>query len=284
MAILSRKELTYRIIIGEKEINGEDEELKGYFQARDEKDEEKAEEHAAKYFKNLKISRENLQKRKEAISEQAKSFLSKDYKIIKELHRKNQLPIFFHDFDWTNLREANYDLRLGEDVYVTTKKLPEKLTQMGADGTISIEPGEFGVLMAHEYVFVPQDLMGFISIRLRHKTRGLVNISGFHVNPGFCGKIMFAVYNAGPSDVVLRYKEPVFMIMFDKLSSPLRKIKESVFREMENIPVDIISSIRGTSVSVRNLDERVKRLELILPVLISIVIGLIGIVLWALKP
>jgi len=244
---------------------------------------EQAEEYAKSYFKNMKFTDEILNYRKDAIARLVDELLNKEYNEIITAHEKHELPILFNEVDWENLREANYDLRLGEDVYVTTKKLPEKLSAMGADGTISIEPGEFGILMTYESIFVPHDLMGLISIRLRYKNRGLVNISGFHVNPGFWGKIMFAVYNAGPSDVVLRYKEPVFMIMFDRLSSPSREIKPSIFRKMENIPVRIISALRGTSVSVRNLDERVKRIETILPILITILVGLISVLLaWVL--
>lgn len=77
----------------------------------------------------------------------------KDLKDYKEIDP----PIFINDFDLEYLQTANYDLRLGEDVYVTTERVPKKLNIMGKDGVVSIEPGEFGILMTYEYIFVPPD-------------------------------------------------------------------------------------------------------------------------------
>jgi dCTP deaminase len=190
-------------------------------------------------------------------------------------------PILIDDYAYNCFKGANYDLRLGENVFVTTEKTPKKLTYLGLNGTLSIEPGEFGILMTHEYIFVPPDLIGFISIRLTFKQKGLVNISGFHVDPGFYGRLMFAVFNAGPNDVVLRYKEPVFMIMFDKLENEPPVIKESKWHGMTDIPVETIFGLRGTSISVRNLDERVKRLEMVFPVIVTgIASVVVGIIVW----
>jgi dCTP deaminase len=149
---------------------------------------------------------------------------------------------------------------------------------------VSIEPGEFGILMTHEYLFVPPDLMAFISIRLTHKQKGLVNISGFHVDPGYYGQLMFAVFNAGPNDVPLRYNERVFMIMFNELKEWLPvKLEEGRWYGMENIPVETLSGLRGTSVSVRNLDERIKRLEMAFPVVVGGVVSVvIAVITWVL--
>jgi hypothetical protein len=41
--------------------------------------------------------------------------------------------------------------------------------------------------------------MAFISMRTAFKFKGLVNISGFHVDPGYKGKLIFAVFNASPT-------------------------------------------------------------------------------------
>jgi dCTP deaminase len=178
---------------------------------------------------------------------------------------------------------ANYDLVLGEDVYVTTEKVPTKLNAMGKDGVVSIEPGEFGILMTYEYIFVPPDLMGFISVRLTHKQKGLVNISGFHVDPGFYGRLMFAVFNAGPNDVPLRYKERVFMIMFNELTGGGPIVKQRRWSGMESIPVETLSGLRGTSVSVRNLDERIKRLEMVFPIMVTGVVSVVvAVITWVL--
>lgn len=194
---------------------------------------------------------------------------------LKELKNKNGkakyvLPFFVDDAEYGCFKGANYDLRLGENVYVTTERVPKKLSTTGKD-EISIEPGEFGILMTHEYLFVPPDLLGFISVRLTHKQKGLVNISGFHVDPGFYGKLMFSVFNAGPKDVPLRYKDQVFMIMFNELTEDDElKCPKSKWGGMENIPVETLSGLAGSSVSVRSLDKRISRIELWIPIIVGL--------------
>lgn len=240
------------------------------------------EECLKKYFKKERFSRGHVEERRQTIKKFAsahKSFLGKNFSEVESL-KAWERPIFIDDIDYENcLRGANYDLRLGEDVYVTTERVPRKLTRPNANDSIAIEPGEFGVLMTHEYIYVPHDLMGFISVRLTYKQKGVVNISGFHVDPGFYGRLMFAVYNAGPSDVVLRYKKPVFMIMFNKLTNPVPKIIESKWHGMKDIPIEALAGLRGTSVSVRNLHERMNRLEMLFPVVITGIVGLVVAVL-----
>ena len=165
----------------------------------------------------------------------------KDLRVLDRQTMRDKLPfpIFMDDLEYGCLRMANYDLRLGEETYVTTEKTPRKLNATGEDGISTIEPGEFGILMTHEYLFIPPDLMGFISIRLTYKQRGLVNISGFHVDPGFYGCLVFAVFNAGPNDVPLRYKEPVFMIMFNELTE-FSTVEKSRWQGMKEIPIETI--------------------------------------------
>ena len=51
--------------------------------------------------------------------------------------------------------------------------------------------------MTKESIEVPLDALGLISIRSKYKLKGLINVSGFHVDPGFRGSLVFAVYNAG---------------------------------------------------------------------------------------
>jgi dCTP deaminase len=306
MGILSKKGIVKRIIFGEQliykwllqqgELDAEIKTLKDLLDEYiEETDENEKEKKLGKYFGKIGLNNKIVKIRRTAIREiVGKFFLNREKdEIHKEIEkfvkfRENEakpkipLPIFIDSPDYNCLKGANYDLRLGEDVYVTTEKVPKKLTAMGADGVVSIEPGEFGILMAHEYIFVPPDLMGFISIRLTFKQKGLVNISGFHVDPGFHGRLMFAVFNSGPNDVPLRYNERVFMIMFSELTE-WAKVKESAWHGMETIPIETMFGLRGTSISVRNLDERVKRLELLFPVVLTgIVSVVVAVIAWVL--
>jgi len=314
--MLSRKGIIDRLLIGEKIIckwlNRREEEIENNESKKienlldecwKEEDDDKKEKKLEEYFKKVKLNRQIIPARRDAIREcvrqvfwdkdgkmgkkksdianELKKYLSEEYiNLLKKKYGKIILPIFVDDFDFSCLRGANYDLRLGQDVYVTAEEVPKKLTAMDADGVVSIEPGEFGILMTHEYIFVPPDLIGFISVRLTFKQKGLVNISGFHVDPGFYGRLMFAVFNSGPNDVPLRYKERVFMIMFNELDKWAR-FERSAWHGMETIPIETIFGLRGTSISLRNLDERVKRLELLFPVVLTGIIGVISaVIVW----
>jgi deoxycytidine triphosphate deaminase len=296
MGILSKVELVRRIMIGEMLINPNEEKL--IVQNLLNRDSKKAEELLKLYFEKVGFDRETLTKRKLAIKRYAENhfkdknaeeivkYIKDKFKGIENLEgfmKEIKAPIFIDYVDLECLQMANYDLLLGEDVYVTTEKVPTKLNAMGKDGVISIEPGEFGILMTYEYIFVPPDLMGFISVRLTHKQKGLVNISGFHVDPGFYGRLMFTVFNAGPNDVPLRYKERVFMIMFNELTGGGPIVKQRRWSGMESIPVETLSGLRGTSVSVRNLDERTKRLEMVFPIVVTGVVSVVvAVIIWVL--
>ena len=190
-------------------------------------------------------------------------------------------PLFIDDFDIKCLYPANYNLRLGNEVYVTTARLPKKLTK--TNNTILIKPGEFGILLTHEYLYIPQDLMGLISLRFRYKQLGLVNISGFHVDPGFRGRLVFAVYNNGPNNIVLRHKEAVFMIMLEKLEKPVREpyslARGRKFAGLEHIPTDIVTTLGGPSVSVLRLDRRIRSLETQIRIIEGLVVGIVGLMI-----
>jgi dCTP deaminase len=167
--------------------------------------------------------------------------------------------------------QAYYRLRLGADFYISTKDKPQKL----GDGEILvIKPGEFALLTTHERLKLTPYYLGFISMRFLPKARGLINISGFHVDPGFKGLLIFSVYNAGPRDVAFRYKDPIFMVIFARLAEKVEYM--GPHQNQLEIPVDMITSLRGAPVSPRALQNQVDRLKLELRIYTSIILALFG--------
>jgi dCTP deaminase len=287
--VLSKIDIIERIMIGELFIVDPDNEkqkeniincLKLFEDCRNTKTYEKIEELFKKYFEELALNEEKVLKRREKIIKLAKELTEKSSdKIIEFLESKNDYfkklkkkvyPILVDDLDPDLLQGANYDIRLGECTYLSSEKAPRKLTLSGAN-SVAIEPGEYGILMSKEYFYFPIDLMGLISIRLTYKQRGLVNISAFHVEPGFYGRLMFTVFNAAPNNIVLRYKEPVFMVIFLILSKPVPKVKKSRWHGMIDIPIESIMSVQGTPASVRGLDKRVRQLEIMFRIFIGVI-------------
>lgn len=110
---------------------------------------------------------------------------------------------------------ACYEMRLGREVYISSSGRTKKTLRDGEQ--LSIPPGQFAILLVEEKLRMPKDVIGFISIKATSKLRGLVNVSGFHVDPGFNGRIKFSVYNAGANDIILSAGQALFPIWFASL-------------------------------------------------------------------
>ena len=123
-----------------------------------------------------------------------------------------------------------FQLRVGDEIFVTPH-LDEAndLTKrrLSVSEPFLIPPQQFAFILTEERVRVPVNAMAFISMRATYKMQGLVNVSGFHVDPGWEGKLIFAVYNAGPSPVHLERGLRLFLIWYADLDEPSnnRKMK-----------------------------------------------------------
>jgi len=70
------------------------------------------------------------------------------------------------------------------------------------------------MLLTSELIEVPHNALALISMKFGVKQKGLINVSGFHVDPGFRGRLKFAVYNAGVHTVYLTQGAPTFLIWY----------------------------------------------------------------------
>jgi len=157
------------------------------------------------------------------------------------------------------LQPSSYELRLGKEVFLSSEK---KLVRLGKDQfEIAIKPGDFAILMTYESVKIPADLMALISVKTTFKNMGLVNISGFHVDPGYEGKLTFSVYNAGPGEIILRYKESTFIIFFAELVDPAKELYSGEHQYQDQIPSRDMNKLTGKPVSPLDLDTRLHSLE-----------------------
>ncbi|MCW1510902.1 hypothetical protein AB3504_04765 [Acinetobacter baumannii] len=115
---------------------------------------------------------------------------------------------------------ASLVLTIGTEVYITPNsendsKVKKILTV--EEPQFIIPKGQFALLITEEEVHVPYQNIAFISFKAKYKYKGLINVSGFHVDPGWRGKLTFSVYNAGPSDVVLEKGNPFALIWYADL-------------------------------------------------------------------
>jgi len=100
--------------------------------------------------------------------------------------------ILISKIDWNNFHGWQFDLNLGDEAFVTGCDEPIKLK---INGFLTIKTGCFALLTTQEVIHMPMNMMGFIAVKFSYKKLGLINISGFHVDPGYNGKLIFSVYN-----------------------------------------------------------------------------------------
>lgn len=129
-------------------------------------------------------------------------------------------------------------------------------------GPVKIPAGQFAYLMTEEIVKIPFNVMGFISLKSGVKWKGLINVSGFHVDPGFQGKLIYSVYNAGPSDIHLARGEDVFLLWLADLDETAdKKSTKSGSNPLLEIPSKIISEVDRPIHSLPKLSEKLEMLS-----------------------
>jgi dCTP deaminase len=163
---------------------------------------------------------------------------------------------WFTDFDKDCVQQASYDLRLGEEAYVVGNETPVLLKK--DEPYLVLKPGQFAMLTTFEKVMMPADHIGFITVRMRYKNQGLVNISGFHVDPTFSGHLKFAVQNVGPSDIYLRHGEPTFSIFFAKLEGIISKERPPAGKA---IAIDDMHLLGGSSVTLAQMKREIDQVR-----------------------
>jgi dCTP deaminase len=112
------------------------------------------------------------------------------------------------------------------------------------------------------------------------KGRGLVNVSGFHVDPGYSAPLRFAVFNAGPSTIGVKQGEDCFLIWYADLD---REDREHAKGESQNrlyskgITSADVSALTGAVKTVSVLANKVHELEKT-QLWMKYLIGLLGVV------
>jgi len=153
----------------------------------------------------------------------------------------------------------SYTLRVGNHYFVTSAKAdsePPTREEVKDGDDFNIPPGQFAYLISAEDVSIPPFAMAFISMRTGFKFKGLVNVSGFHVDPGYKGKLIFAVYNAGPALVQLSGGELLFKIWFASLDQQSAKPYIYDKPPIKSIDKGLIHGMTRELLSLQQLNEK----------------------------
>ena len=170
------------------------------------------------------------------------------------------------------LESWSYDMRLGHEVFLSSEK---KVRNLENNEAFFIQAGDFALLTTHEKVHIPLDLVAFITLRFRLALKGLINVSGFHVDPGYHAPIFFSVYNAGPNPVAVRQGDRIFMIVFAHLDGEVPDLdprEKAEFNNPQRLKSEWIAAAKGPTVNLLKLNREVERLR----AQVEILIGVLG--------
>jgi dCTP deaminase len=173
----------------------------------------------------------------------------------------------YYALDDDRLRGASYNLSMGCQTYVTPVEDsdPKSIRRLNQEEAFVIPAGQFAFLLTHEAVHVPNNALALLALRARElRFKGLINVSGFHIDPGYCGRLVLAVYNAGPGEVHLREGQILFEVFFADLDRSTEKGygKSSKKKPLLRIEPDIISSIAGRFETLPGLKKKIEEIEI----------------------
>jgi dCTP deaminase len=195
---------------------------------------------------------------------------------IRQRCTEGELKLISSDtFEPSNVRQASYDLRLGAASYVVGDDVPAQLND-DKNRYLTISPGQFALLTTFEELCMPEDLLAFITLRNTFKMQGLINVSGFHVDPTHKGKLVFAVNNIGPSDIRLRFLEPTFTIFFSTVEGKIEGTRPPFGNDL---PLQYVQFLGGSSITLARLQKEFEELRfkllLYAPLGIALLIALV---------
>jgi deoxycytidine triphosphate deaminase len=182
--------------------------------------------------------------------------------------------IVIKNFEDKQLHPASYDARVGNTAFKTR---PERgIVNISEKGMIIIEPGEFVILTTFEHFEIPKDIAVRIGLRSYFARKGLILLSGPQIDPGFRGLLVVGIYNLGPRDIALTYKEPFCTLEFYQLAAPASKPYSGPYQNQIDIPkadieffieakgatlAEVIQSVGALGNAVKELQTAVKTIE-----------------------
>jgi len=170
-------------------------------------------------------------------------------------------PAVITDFNPEQVDANAYNLKMGDCYFVTGNGEDRTKVFLEANEPFLIPPGQFAYLMSHEELNIPADTMAFISMRTGIKFNGLINVSGFHVDPGYKGKLIYAAYNASPSPLQICEGETIFKIWFADLNQ--KSGKDHIFTGIgkSDIGNDLIRGMSKEIYSLQAIADKMRLLE-----------------------
>lgn len=136
-----------------------------------------------------------------------------------------------------SIKEASYALRVANDGMVIGGDTYEPGKKYYSEPFIEIEPGRIAILSTIERLYMPDDLVGKLGIRLEYASMGLTGLMGIQVDPGYGQnqpneRLFIKVANFGNETVKVLPGDAVFNIEFSKVENPITVDKPSTWERI----------------------------------------------------
>ena len=157
------------------------------------------------------------------------------------------------------LQPCSYDIRIGKEVFIASEDAESKL---GNGESFKISPGDYVIVNTFERFELPLNIYGRVGLKTTLSLKGLINLSGPHVDPGFKGTLSLGLSNFGPRTITIRSGDPAFTIEFEELHEPASSGYKGRMQNQEHIPSFLIDQLRGLHTeSLPGLFNRMSLLE-----------------------
>lgn len=198
--------------------------------------------------------------------------------------------IVIEPFDESQVQPATYDVRVGIQAATTSTK---KIINVKEDGYVTLSPGDFGVVIALEYLKLGPQYVARFGLRSKFARKGLIATTGPQIDPGFSGHLIVGITNLTPRTVTLSFKDDFLSIEFHKLEEPASKTYDGPYQDRSELrPEDIefitetegmalsevLTTLRSLSENVGTLTSEVRTMKWIIPLIVAIGLAAISII------
>lgn len=177
-----------------------------------------------------------------------------------------------HPCEEENVRSASYDLRLGDEYYLSPLDPhlagPIKTERFDELNTaLEIPPNQVVLIEMCEVVCIPKDLVGHLSLKLDILLQGLIMASQSQIDAGYKGRIYALLYNLSGREVTLHRFQSALRLEFARLDEETEKPYAgdyspedrlaSVMRRRITSGLDVIQQeAHGATVSIKRIAWR----------------------------
>ncbi|GAG74577.1 unnamed protein product, partial [marine sediment metagenome] len=130
---------------------------------------------------------------------------------IKKLVKDGTIKI--ENYSEDSVQPASYDMRIGNEVFITTARQVIDLTKNG--GRFTIEPSAVAMVGTYELLELPKNIIGRPGLRSGLARQGLFPSIGIQADPGFKGRFFINLINLTSLPISLDYLDPFLSIEFN---------------------------------------------------------------------